>query len=105
MLPYIVRRSFLAIGTIWAISILVFAVIEMPPGDAATTKIEQYLAQGVPLGLEQAEALRVLYGLDRPMLVRYVSWIKGLATGRLGVAFRPLAREQSIPARRPSNRS
>ena len=85
-MQYVVRRGFIAIGTISAISILVFAVIEMPPGDAVSTKINNLRAYGTPQGLKDAEQLRVSYGLDKPMLVRYVKWIKGMATGRLGIA-------------------
>ena len=85
-MQYIVRRSFIAIGTISAISILVFAIIEMPPGDAASTKVESLRAYGGARGSIDAETIRVLYGLDKPIVVRYFLWMKGMATGRLGIA-------------------
>ena len=85
MFRYLVRRGFLAIGTIGVISLLVFAVIEMPPGDAATSEVNALRAQGGAQREEDAEAIRALYGLDKPMLVRYGLWVKGMATGNLGL--------------------
>ena len=87
MLRFIVRRGFIAIGTIAAISLIVFAVIEIPPGDAATTAVNELRARGGAQREEDALAIRALYGLDRPMLVRYGLWVKGMATGNLGLTF------------------
>ena len=97
MLRFIVRRGFLAIGTIGVISLLVFAVIEIPPGDAATSEVNALRALGGAQREEDAEAIRVLYGLDKPMLVRYGKWIKGMATGNLGVTMsRPGSQESGV---------
>ena len=94
---FIVRRGFLAIGTIGVISLLVFAVIEIPPGDAATSEVNALRALGGAQREEDAEAIRVLYGLDKPMLVRYGKWIKGMATGNLGVTMsRPGSQESGV---------
>ena len=85
MFRYLVRRGFIAIGTIAVISLIVFAVIEMPPGDAATSEVNALRAQGGAQREEDALAIRALYGLDKPMLVRYGLWVKGMATGNLGL--------------------
>ena len=85
MFRYLVRRGFIAIGTIAVISLIVFAVIEMPPGDAATSEVNRLRALGGAQREEDALAIRALYGLDKPMLVRYGLWIKGMATGNLGL--------------------
>ena len=89
MLEYVVRRLFIAIGTIVAISIIVFGVIEIPPGDAATIAIENYFAGGAGTGAvteKMVIQLRKDYGLDKSMVERYGLWVKGMATGRLGMA-------------------
>ena len=93
---FIVRRGFLAIGTIGVISLLVFAVIEIPPGDAATSEVNALRALGGAQREEDAEAIRVLYGLDKPMLVRYGKWIKGMATGNLGVTMSRRSQESGV---------
>ena len=85
MFRYLVRRGFIAIGTIAVISLIVFAVIEMPPGDAATSEVNALRTQGGAQREEDALAIRALYGLDKPMLVRYGLWVKGMATGNLGL--------------------
>ena len=84
MLAYVIRRSFIAVGTIWVISMIVFAVIEMPPGDAATTELNRLRGSGRVAFEAQADQLRAAYGLDKPGVVRYALWIKGMATGNLG---------------------
>ena len=47
MLAYIGRRAILAIFTVWAISVLSFAIIQLPPGDYVTSYIAQMAAMGV----------------------------------------------------------
>ena len=93
---YLVRRGFLAIGTIGVISLLVFAVIEIPPGDAATSEVNRLRALGGAQREEDALAIRVLYGLDKPMLLRYGLWIKGMATGNLGVTMSRRSQESGV---------
>ncbi len=96
MFRYLVRRGFLAIGTIGVISLLVFAVIEIPPGDAATSEVNRLRALGGAQREEDALAIRVLYGLDKPMLLRYGLWIKGMATGNLGVTMSRRSQESGV---------
>ena len=93
---YLVRRGFLAIGTIGVISLLVFAVIEIPPGDAATSEVNRLRALGGAQREEDALAIRVLYGLDKPMLLRYGLWIKGMATGNLGLTMSRRSQESGV---------
>jgi len=58
MLAYLVRRLFLAVLTIWAVSVLSFVVIQLPPGDYITSYIAQMSASGSFVSAQEAEALR-----------------------------------------------
>jgi len=86
MLAYLVRRLILAVLTIWAISVLSFVIIQLPPGDYITSYIAQMSASGGFVSEQEAEALRLEYGLDRPMWVQYLRWMKQVMQGRFGMA-------------------
>src|SRR5215467_684266 len=86
MLAYIVRRVVLAVLTIWAISVLSFVIIQLPPGDYITSYIAQMSASGGAVSEQEAEALRQQYGLDQPLWVQYIRWMKQVLQGRFGMA-------------------
>lgn len=94
MTRYIVHRFAHALVTIWAISLISFLIIQLPPGDFVDAYIANLSASGNPVSLEQAESMRRLYGLDRPMLVQYGLWIERLLSGDFGISMewgRPVA--------------
>jgi peptide/nickel transport system permease protein len=94
VLAYLVRRLLLAGLTIWAVSVLSFVVIQLPPGDYISSYIAQMSASGSFVSQQQAEALRQQYGLDRPVWVQYLRWMEMVAHGRFGMALewgRPVA--------------
>ncbi len=62
-------------------SFLIFVVIEAAPGDPAEIML------GTSAQADTVAALRVELGLDRPMLVRYASWLAGVITGDLGNSY------------------
>lgn len=78
---YIIRRILHMIPTLILISVISFVVIQLPPGDMLTSKLAKLEEQG-ELGsesaLEQIEALRERYGLNDPIYIRYVRWIKDI---------------------------
>jgi peptide/nickel transport system permease protein len=86
MLTYIVRRVLLALLTTWAISVLAFVIIQLPPGDYVTAYIAQMTASGTVVSQQLADALREQYGLDKPMWVQYVRWMKLVVRGEFGMA-------------------
>jgi len=86
MLAYLARRLLLAILTIWAISVLSFVIIQLPPGDYITSYIAQMSASGGFVSEQEAEALRQEYGLDKPVWVQYLRWMKQVVQGRFGMA-------------------
>lgn len=91
MLSYIIRRVLVAIPVLIGISIVAFVVIQLPPGDYMTVFKSQLQSQG-GLSAEQAEKIadqmRKMYGLDKPMPVQYLLWIKNIVTkGKFGFSF------------------
>jgi peptide/nickel transport system permease protein len=86
MLAYLIRRSLLAILTMWAVSVLSFVVIQLPPGDYITSYIAQMSASGSGVSAEEAESLRRQYGLDQPMHVQYLRWMSMVLRGNFGMA-------------------
>jgi peptide/nickel transport system permease protein len=86
MIAYIVRRFFLAILTIWAISILSFLIIQLPPGDYVTSYIATMSASGNQVTEAEAEALRIQYGLDQPIHIQYLKWMGLIMRGNFGMA-------------------
>ena len=84
MITFLVRRFLLAIVTIWLISVLSFVIIQLPPGDFVDTYIAQMAASGSQVSAEAANAMRQLYGLDRPMYVQYAKWIVRVVQGDFG---------------------
>jgi peptide/nickel transport system permease protein len=86
MLAYIGRRALLAIFTVWAISVLSFAVIQLPPGDYVTSYIAQMATMGSVVTDEEAQNLRIQYGLGRPIYVQYLKWMRLIATGNFGMS-------------------
>lgn len=91
MLSYILRRVLAAIPLLIGISIVSFLIIQLPPGDFATSYQNQLMNQG-NMSAQEAEAAadqyRALYGLDKPIWQQYLIWIKGIVTeGSFGYSF------------------
>ncbi len=92
MLNFIIRRFLLALITIWALTIISFVVIQLPPGDFVDTYVQQLLEGGGGPGsggnvvMEESLglALRAQYGLDKPMIVRYFKWVWAVVHGDFG---------------------
>ena len=89
MVAYMMRRFLLALLTIWIISVLSFVIIQIPPGDAVTTFIEQRGGQGGMRGIseQQVDQLRKDWDLDKPMHMRYGKWVWNMLHGKLGFSF------------------
>lgn len=88
MASYILRRLIFFIPTILVISILAFLVIEAPPGDFATAQIESLISQFGDVRQSRIDLIRRIYGLDKPLYVRYYSWLKGIVLrGDFGYSF------------------
>ncbi|MFT5085744.1 MAG: peptide/nickel transport system permease protein [Candidatus Latescibacterota bacterium] len=84
MLNYIIRRVLIMIPTIAVISVLIFIIIQLPPGDIITSRLQQLQAEGQEVSEEQIIALRARYHLNDPLQVQYIKWIGGLLQGDMG---------------------
>jgi peptide/nickel transport system permease protein len=84
MLAYIGRRALLAVFTVWAISMLAFVIIQLPPGDYVSSYIAQMASMGSVVSDEEAQTLRIQYGLGQPIYVQYWKWMKQIAEGNFG---------------------
>ena len=79
---YIIRRLIQAIVVIIIITFLVFMVIRLLPGDPVLLYLSQ--TQAEKLTVEELEKAREEFGLNDPLPVQYVNWIKDLFRGDLG---------------------
>ena len=75
------------IPTLFAISIITFVIIQLPPGDYLSTYIAELQSQGENVDISKIEALRAQYGLDKSMIEQYWFWVLGLLQGDLGFSF------------------
>ena len=81
------RRALYAVMAIWAVSIISFFIINLPPGDYVTSYIAQLQNTGSIILADEAENLREFYGINRPLYVQYGKWINQIAHGNLGYSF------------------
>lgn len=82
MSRYLVRRLLLTIPVLFFVSLIVFSLITLIPGDPARIML------GEEASKEALEALRKEMGLDRPAHVRYLLWLSHVARGDLGRSVR-----------------
>jgi peptide/nickel transport system permease protein len=88
VLRYIAWRLAVLVPTLIAISIIVFVVINLPPGDFVTAMVASRRSQGQFVDDAEVDNLRVIYGLDRPIWAQYWRWISGMVLhGNLGRSF------------------
>ncbi|MGL0866686.1 ABC transporter permease [Vibrio vulnificus] len=83
---FIGKRLMSILVTLLAVSIVIFAVIDLPPGDFASSKIAELQSMGQTVDPQMIYTLREMYGLDKPLLERYFDWVSGLLTGDLGIS-------------------
>jgi peptide/nickel transport system permease protein len=86
MLHYVARRLLLMIPTLFVISLLVYLIINLPPGDCVTAQIDELLSRGDADALARADELRALYGLDHSVWYRYFHWIGGIFRWDFGLS-------------------
>jgi len=83
MRNYILKRLGIGVLLLFCVSFLVFSMLYLMPGDPVT------LMAGPLVKLENLEGLRHEYGLDRPLMVQYFSWLSGIVTrGDFGISYK-----------------
>lgn len=78
LVQYIVKRVLMFIPTLFLISVLVFFVIQLPPGDYVSAHIAALATEGEYVDADYAASLREDYGLDLPIHEQYFKWIKDI---------------------------
>jgi peptide/nickel transport system permease protein len=81
MLPYLLKRLAIGLATLVVASVVVFAVLEILPGDPAR------LMLGMNATPDAVEVLREQMGLNQPLALRYLHWISGLLTLDFGRSY------------------
>ncbi|MFZ5709638.1 MAG: ABC transporter permease [Pseudomonadota bacterium] len=94
MLRYILWRIVVMVPTLVLISLLVFTIIELPPGDYFESYVAELQALGEATDSAEIEALKERYGFDQPAPVRYLRWVGGMLKGDFGYSF-----EYRLPVR------
>ena len=74
-IKYAVYRLFTMLMTLLVVSVLVFVIINLPPGDYLSNQIAELKATGQAAGVAKAEFLRTEYALDRPLWEQYLIWV------------------------------
>ncbi len=83
VLRYAIYRFFTMLLTLLVVSVLIFVIINLPPGDYLSNQINELRATGQSSGVAKAEFLREEYALDRPIWEQYLIWV-GFAPGPNG---------------------
>lgn len=83
MTKYLIRRILLSIPVLVMITVIIFALMEVAPGDA----VDYFRPPDLVMTEEATQALRERFGLDQPAPVRYIQWLSNVLKGDLGYRF------------------
>jgi peptide/nickel transport system permease protein len=81
---YVLGRLWLLVPTLVGMSLLVFCMLRLLPGDI----VDVMTGGDIPSTAQSRERLREAFGLDKPLPLQYVTWIANMARGDLGTSFR-----------------
>lgn len=96
VLRYAVYRFGTMLMTLLVVSVMIFAIINLPPGDYLSNQITELRASGQSAGVAKAEFLRTEYSLDKPLYQQYLIWMgflpgphgfSGMIQGNFGWSF------------------
>lgn len=82
-LRYIIKRLLIAIPTFLGITLLVYLLASLTPSSPLEIMFNDPMATQ-----EQMDAMAEALGLDQPVYIQYLRWLKGLLTGNLGYSYR-----------------
>lgn len=83
MLAYLIKRIAMLVPLMLGITLITFTVIHLAPGEP----VDMQMAMNPKVGKEARDRLTKFYGLDKPLPVQYVSWLKKLVQLDLGRSF------------------
>lgn len=87
MIRYILWRLAVMVPTLILISMLVFTIIKLPPGDYFESYVQEMRALGETADLQEIEEMKARYGFDKPVPVQYLHWVGGMLHGDFGYSF------------------
>ncbi len=90
MLRYSLRRLAIGIGMLLALSMLIFLLLRLTPGDP----IDAYIDPNIPMSPADLAELRSRLGLDQPLPVQYLAWLQQALAGNLGYSIKRM--DQSV---------
>jgi peptide/nickel transport system permease protein len=76
MSSYIIRRLLLAVPTVLGATVVIFLIMRIVPGDV----VDYLLGDSASITVEQKEALRNDLGLNDPLPIQSLDWLKGVVT-------------------------
>ena len=97
MLPFLARRLLQLIPTLFFVSVIIFSLQQLLPGDPALAMAGE---ERDPAVLEQ---IRREYRLDKPVYIQYVYWVGGVLSGNLGESMRLKEPVLNLIAQKSSN--
>lgn len=80
MLRYCLHRLLIGLGMVLALTVLIFVLLQLTPGDP----VDAYIDPNVAMSREAMDALRAQLGLDKPLPVQYLAWLSQAVQGNLG---------------------
>ncbi len=80
MARFIYKRLLTFIPIILIMSVVIFFIIQLPPGDYLTTYVASMKAEGVVVDESMIAGLKAQYGLDQPWYMQYLKWMWGILT-------------------------
>jgi len=84
MTAYLIRRILGMIPLMIIVSMVTFVIIQLPPGDFFTTLQAEIAETGGGQDSETVKVMAARYGLDQPLIVRYLKWVSGFPFGDFG---------------------
>jgi peptide/nickel transport system permease protein len=84
MLQYSFQRLLVGAGMLLALSMLIFILLRLTPGDP----IDAYIDPNIPMSPQQLAQLRSQLGLDKPLPVQYLAWLQQAISGNLGYSIK-----------------
>ena len=81
---FLIRRALLLIPTLIGMSLLIFLMVRLMPGDI----VDALVGMDPDITIEAKELMRARLGLDKPIPVQYVNWLGDVLQGNLGTSYR-----------------
>jgi peptide/nickel transport system permease protein len=87
MFRYIIHRLLVMIPTLLVISLIVFVIIQLPPGNYIDTMIAEMISSGEKPDPAYIAFLEAQYGFNKPIIEQYAHWLFGMMHGDFGFSF------------------